>query len=70
MDLWVTSIQAVNPKTGNIELWSGPNVPGLSFKDAEKYCDQNGMGYCKVLGRLVATIEDEKIIMNDLIKQN
>ena len=70
MDLWVTSIQAINPKTGDIELWSGPNVPGLSFKDAVKYCKLNGLGYCKVIGRLIAIIDDEKIMVNDLIQQN
>lgn len=59
MSLYVTEIKALDPKTGEMKTWGGPNVPGISFATAEQYCEQNGLGYCKVIGRLVAEIPAE-----------
>lgn len=59
MYLWITSIEAINPKTGELTIWAGPNVPGICLKDAERFCNKNGFGYCKVIDKLIATIEDK-----------
>lgn len=56
MNLYTTEISAINPKTGDLVTWGGPNVPGVSFDDAQAYCEAAGLGYCKVVGQLVAEI--------------
>ncbi len=56
MDLYVTSIMAVDPRDGELKKWCGPEVPGISESDAQRYCENNGLGYCKVDGILVAEI--------------
>lgn len=56
MKLFTTTIQAIDPSDGELKLWFGPNVPAISFNDARNYCDNNGLGYCKIHGELVATI--------------
>lgn len=50
MNLYITEIKA------NGKIWCGPNVPGISYSDAEAYCQANGLGYCEVIGQLVAEI--------------
>lgn len=57
MKLWVTEIRAIKPGTeDDLRRYGGPNVPGISAKDAQDYCERNGLGYCEVLGELVAEI--------------
>jgi len=56
MKLYVTEIKAISPLDGEIKTYGGPNVPGISFADAQEYCENNGLGYCKVYGELVAEI--------------
>lgn len=56
MNLYVTEIKAICPKTGELKTYCGQNVPGISFEDAQNYCENNGLGYCKVIGLLVAEI--------------
>ena len=51
--LYTTEIKAINPKTGEICIWAGPYVPGLSFSDAADYCQANGLGYCDVVGEFI-----------------
>lgn len=56
MKLYVTEIQAICPIRNEMIKWCGPEVPGISFADAEAYCQRNGLGYCKVAGELIAEI--------------
>lgn len=56
MKMWVTQIQVIDPADGSMKSWGGPNVPGINHGDAVQFCQQNGLGYCKVLGDLVAEI--------------
>jgi hypothetical protein len=56
MRMWVTEILAIDPATGEMKSWAGPNVPGINHDDAERYCQLNELGYCNVLGELVAEI--------------
>ena len=56
MNLYTTEIIAICPTTGELLKWGGPRVPGISFKDAEDFCQRNGLGYCRVKGKLVADI--------------
>lgn len=54
--MWVTEIHAIDPVDGILKTWRGPNVLGINYEDAERYCQHNGLGYCKVIGELVAEI--------------
>lgn len=56
MNHYTTEIQAINPLTGELTTYYGPNVPGISFSDAEDHCQRNGLGYCKVVRQLVSEI--------------
>ncbi len=56
MPLYTTTIMAVSPKTGKVTEYSGPHVPGISFADAKDYCEKNGLGYCRVSGRLLVEV--------------
>lgn len=56
MNLYVTEIKAIRPRDGELITYCGPNVPGISVKDAEYYCETNGLGYCKVIGLLISEI--------------
>lgn len=58
--LWVTEITAISPITGDMTKYGGPDVPGISASDAQSYCENNGLGYCKVIGELVADIPCKK----------
>lgn len=46
--VWVTEIRTADGKS-----WAGPQVPGTTKKAAKKYCQNNGLGYCKVIGMLI-----------------
>lgn len=54
--MWTTEIRAIDPIDGELKLWQGPNVPGKDFNEADRYCIENGLGYCVVTGRFVAEI--------------
>ena len=69
MNLYTTEIKAINPATGYIVLWSGPNIPGISFADAEDYCQKNGLGYCKVTGVLYSEIPANDDLSPDWSKE-
>jgi hypothetical protein len=48
MFLYATTINALDAKTGELKTYGGPNVPGLTPRMAEQYCQENGLGYCTV----------------------
>ncbi len=56
MRQWITQIKAIKPSTGEITTYTGPNVPGINYQDANSYCQTNGLGYCQVIGVLIAEI--------------
>jgi len=53
---WVTEIEAIHPFDGVLKKWAGPEVPGITIKDAQDYCENNSLGYCRVIGELIAEI--------------
>lgn len=57
MILYTTLIQAVDPKTGRLELFSGPIVPGKNRAEAQQYCYDNGLGYC-IVDKIFVRIAD------------
>lgn len=64
--VWLTEIQAVDPDTGETCTWSGPRVRAESIEDAQRYCDGNEMGYCRVIGEFIMDIEitEDHICLN------
>lgn len=60
MKIFVTTIKAVNPFTGDICEYAGPNVEALSEGMANEYLQLNGLGYCEIAGEIVSEIEDDK----------
>ena len=58
MNLYTTLIRATDPLDGELKTWMGPYVPGISFSDAESYCQNNGLGYCKVDAQYLGEIPD------------
>jgi hypothetical protein len=52
MNLYATEIKAI--VNGDVSLFAGPHVPGISIADAQEYCERNKLGYCTVVGRLIA----------------
>lgn len=61
MNTYTTIIKAIDPKDGKLKTYSGPHIPGITFKDAENYCNRNGLGYCKIDGILVSEIPTNHI---------
>ena len=53
MNHYTTKIKAIDPLTGILTEYCGPFIPGISFEDAENYCQTNGLGYCEVVGKLI-----------------
>ena len=66
MDLYTTEIEAIDPVTNEIALWQGPYVPGITFDDAQDFCQRNGLGYCKVTGKFIGEIDLETIEQIDI----
>ena len=56
MKLWQTAIDAIDPADGLLKTWVGPHVPGITKAVAEWYCQQNGLGYLRIVGELVKEI--------------
>lgn len=51
---YLTELRAICAVDGYLKTFVGPKVPGISFWDAENYCQMNGLGYCKVTGELIS----------------
>ena len=61
MKPYATEIKAICPKTGELLKWCGCIVYAHSWEEAEQWLQNNGMGYCKVIGELV---EHEEYTIN------
>ena len=58
--LWTTEVEATCPNSGKAKRYCGPTVKAISPRLAQEFCNQNGLGYCKVVGELVAEIATHK----------
>ena len=58
MNIYTTEILAVNPETNELSKFAGPNVQGLTWQDANKFCQENELGYCRVNGMLISEIDE------------
>lgn len=64
MKVFITEIEAVDPIDGQIKKWEGPRIVEKNIKEAKKYCQENGLGYCKVIGELIEDIESNQLIFD------
>lgn len=56
MFYYTTIIRAIDPITGQMKTWAGPNIRAISHNSAVQYCRENGLGYCEIDGLLVSEI--------------
>ena len=63
---FTTRIKAKCPHTGDLLSYSGPLIRAISIKDAQQWCDNNGLGYCEVTCIVVSTgeVDEEGMIIN------
>lgn len=54
---YTTLINAVDPKTGLLCHWVGPDIEADSLEDAVRYCQENGLGYCRVDGEKMGEVD-------------
>jgi hypothetical protein len=60
MRRYTTTIKAIDPFTGEMCTWGGPFIMAPSWALAQRWCQQNGLGYCLIDGELVAEIPTKK----------
>jgi len=53
MKLWYTTLEAIDPRDGELKLWAGPKVIADTYEDAVKVCNEKGYGYLQVLGEYI-----------------
>ena len=60
MKIWITEIKAICPIDSEIKTFIGPSIIAPSRQLANEYCQNNGLGYCKIIGQLIAEIPCKK----------
>ena len=53
--LWCTEFMAIRVSDGELVKYSGPNVPGINWVDAQNWCHENA-GHLVVIGELVEEV--------------
>jgi len=53
--LWCTEFMAIRVSDGELIKYSGPNVPGINWVDAQNWCHENA-GHLVVIGELVEEV--------------
>ncbi len=66
LKLWTTIIVARDPADEKLTLWMGPNVPGRTLDEARAYCQEYGLGYCRVDGEYICEIDEKDITVEEL----
>ena len=54
--MWTTEVYSTPHDTtdpSTLARWRGPKVPGDTAEQAQAFCEENGLGYCKVIGEAV-----------------
>jgi len=66
MFTYATKITALCSQTGHLVSFSGPLIRAISRDDAQRWCDNNGFGYCIVEGVIVSVtqFDDEGLIIS------
>ena len=56
MNTYLTELTAVGPD-GVLRVYAGEEIQAITWGMAELYCQQNGLGYLRVIGELVASFD-------------
>lgn len=56
MRTFVTEVQAIDPTDGLLKTFEGLRIESINPKMAQKWCNENGLGFLKVVGELVCDI--------------
>lgn len=59
MRRWVTIIHAIDPTDDQLKSWCGPTIQAPTWDLAQDKCNRNGLGYCMVIGELIAECDAE-----------
>lgn len=59
MKTFLTQLRAINNQTGELATYMGMRIPAESHEDAQRYCDENGMGYLRVIGEFIEEIDSD-----------
>ena len=54
--IFLTELIAKDPLTGELKKFGGPDIEAPTWSIAQQYCQDNGLGYLKVVGKKVAEI--------------
>lgn len=71
-----TKIKAIDPSTGYLVVFAGPQIRSISKHHAQKWCNNNGFGYLEVDDIIVTSLEynEEGVVINkrdyDIIMYN
>lgn len=58
MKKWVTEILALDPVSGHLKTYGGPHIDAPTWEEATSFCQANGLGYCRVVGQLIAEVDE------------
>lgn len=59
MRTFLTEVVTYDIETEKIEVWAGPEIKEISLELAELYLEENGLGYCKIIGEKIANVDGE-----------
>ena len=59
MRTYLTKLIAIDPFSGKLCEYSGPQIKGNGIQDAKYFCQENGLGYLEVIGESDSTINTE-----------
>jgi len=59
MKKWVTEILAIDPVSGQLKTYGGPHIDASTWEEATRFCQTNGLGYCRVVGQLIAEVDEK-----------
>lgn len=61
MKTYITELQAIDPKDGELKKWGGVNIEANSIEEAQNKCNEMEMGYLTVVAPLDVTIPDNSL---------
>ena len=56
---YLTEFKAINPLTGDLETWAGPDIKATDEIRAFAFIQELGLNYLKIVGEKVESVEHE-----------
>jgi hypothetical protein len=70
---FITEIEAIDPKDGELKIWSGEIIEAPSMELARQFLEFNEWGYMRIVGEINYIIDQEtgeKIVYNDIFNSS